>query len=301
MTEPSSQIDMFFRFPTGMEFRVPVIPKEIQISDGSIWHRINVLGLGEIAIPAFRKTMEISFTSFFPYLYDPGYCQYGGLAQTPLMHPADASNLFNVAMGTKGVRPSIVRFLMIEEYAAGIWTTWIDDLFAIESFTKTHKSMVDQDYTILLRSVRTATLQATGALEDNIGTQKPHPVRSGTVDPNLEVTTGDTTTRIGPRMSPTNWQLTGGVDPSDVSNKLAGGGTYTDKFAPDKTQPIGGSAYSATDPDAQDWGNDSSASVTLSNNVSNNYIGNPNAPYLDPGYTVRDEYVNRGGTLFLKF
>lgn len=292
-----SFIDIYFRFPN-LEFRIPVIPAEITINDGSEWYRVPVQGLGEVALPAFRKPQEISFSSFFPYQYDPGYCQY-----SDLLHPADAWDLFNVAMGHEDVRPQIVRVLIVEEYESGVWTTWIDEEFAIESFQRAHRAgnLVDIYYQITIRSVKTATLRATGALADNIGTQKPHPVRTGTEDPNHDVTTGDTGNRITrPVVSPTNLQLAGGVDPRNVSKSLTGFDPSKNLIGVDTTQPIGGSKYSTdlTNPDALKWGSDSSAKVTMTPWNGQEQLGDYITQFdYVPQQITRDEYVNNGGII----
>lgn len=288
-----SQIDMYFKFPSGREYRIPVIPSEISVRDGANWHRVEVLGLGEVALPAFRKAQEISFSSFFPYQYDAGYCQY-----PELIHPADAANQFRNVLGTPGVRPIVVRFTIIEEYEEGVWTTWIDDDFSIDEFVQQFKAqeLTDLHYTMTLHSARIPTLRSTGALADNIGTQKPYPMvgRTGSVKKAKVVPTGATPASVSrPRISPTNLQLQQGITIEDVNPHLTGL-----KSTIDPTSPVGGSHYSYINPDGGEFGVDSSPEVTMSEGTDNNALGN----YIDPGtiesvQLLRDEYVNNGAVV----
>lgn len=217
-----SQIRMFIRFANDREFEIPVIPENISISDGGEFTRINVLGMGEIALPAFRKPQQISFSSFFPYQYDPTYCQY-----SPLLHPVDATDLFTRAhKGTfEPGKPDIIRFTMIEEYEAGLWVTWISDDYGIEAFQKEHKfgSLVDQFYTITLKSAQVPTLQVVGSIDDP-NTQKPKHIPTPKPLGEDGTKTGDTITKyIRMGISIVNLRLKNGQDISDVTGPVGTG------------------------------------------------------------------------------
>lgn len=60
----------------GNDFYFPVNPEEITISRGKGYETINVLNRGEFDFPNGEKVKEITFSSFFPAVYDPGYCNY---------------------------------------------------------------------------------------------------------------------------------------------------------------------------------------------------------------------------------
>lgn len=60
----------------GNDFHFPVNPEEIRITRGKNIETINILSLGEFDFPAGEKVKEITFSSFFPAVYDTGYCNF---------------------------------------------------------------------------------------------------------------------------------------------------------------------------------------------------------------------------------
>lgn len=62
----------------GSEFIFPVNPEEIKITRSKGYETVNVLSLGEFDFPTGEKVKEITFSSFFPVVYD-SYCNYEDL------------------------------------------------------------------------------------------------------------------------------------------------------------------------------------------------------------------------------
>lgn len=80
----------------GNDFYFPVNPDEISISRGKALETVNILSLGEYDFPAGEKVKEIAFSSFFPAVYDPGYCNYENLPD-----PQEAMNQLTAMMNGK--------------------------------------------------------------------------------------------------------------------------------------------------------------------------------------------------------
>lgn len=62
----------------GQDFYFPVNPEEIKITRSRGYETVAVLSLGEFDFPTGEKVKEITFSSFFPAVYD-SYCNYEGL------------------------------------------------------------------------------------------------------------------------------------------------------------------------------------------------------------------------------
>ncbi|MEC0330104.1 MULTISPECIES: LysM peptidoglycan-binding domain-containing protein [Paenibacillus] len=80
----------------GNDFYFPVNPDEIRISRNKALETVNILSLGEYDFPAGEKVKEIAFSSFFPAVYDPGYCNYEKLPD-----PQEAMNQLTTMMNSK--------------------------------------------------------------------------------------------------------------------------------------------------------------------------------------------------------
>lgn len=61
---------------SGVEFKLPVNPEEVNISRGKDMETVNILSLGEYDFPGGEKVKEIAFSSFFPLIYNEAYCTY---------------------------------------------------------------------------------------------------------------------------------------------------------------------------------------------------------------------------------
>lgn len=80
----------------GNDFYFPVNPDDITISRGKALETVNILSLGEYDFPAGEKVKEIAFSSFFPAVYDPGYCNYENLPD-----PQEVMNQLTTKMNSK--------------------------------------------------------------------------------------------------------------------------------------------------------------------------------------------------------
>lgn len=74
----------------------PVNPEEVNISRQKGLETINVLSYGEYDFPQGERIKEISFSSFFPKVYDKSYCKYANIPD-----PLDAMNLLNTFLAAK--------------------------------------------------------------------------------------------------------------------------------------------------------------------------------------------------------
>lgn len=89
-------MDIFLNDLSGGQFHFPVNPEEITISREKQYETVNVLSLGEIDFPQAEKVKEISFSSFFPREFDPGYCRYQNLPD-----PQTAMNRLTTYMNSR--------------------------------------------------------------------------------------------------------------------------------------------------------------------------------------------------------
>ncbi len=69
-------MDIYLLGRTGRDLRLPVNPTELQVEVAQKTETVNVIGLGDLEIPTGDTPAGISFGSFFPRDYDPGYCRY---------------------------------------------------------------------------------------------------------------------------------------------------------------------------------------------------------------------------------
>ncbi|ANB55794.1 lysM domain protein [Anoxybacillus sp. B7M1] len=70
-----SVYEFWFAWPDGTKSRLPVLPSELNISNGSQNESINIAGLGEVTIIQDPAAKTISFSSIFPAQYSP-ICEY---------------------------------------------------------------------------------------------------------------------------------------------------------------------------------------------------------------------------------
>ena len=59
---------------SGGRVRIPVLPAEYTVTSEQENTSVTVCNLGEVTLLGKRKLRSISFSSFFPYYYDEGYC-----------------------------------------------------------------------------------------------------------------------------------------------------------------------------------------------------------------------------------
>ena len=58
----------------GGKVRIPVLPSEYTVTSEQDNTSVTVCNLGEVTLRGKRKLKQVSFSSFFPKHYDPGYC-----------------------------------------------------------------------------------------------------------------------------------------------------------------------------------------------------------------------------------
>ena len=59
---------------SGGKVRIPVLPSEYTVTSEQDNTSVTVCNLGEVTLRGKRKLKQVSFSSFFPKHYDPGYC-----------------------------------------------------------------------------------------------------------------------------------------------------------------------------------------------------------------------------------
>jgi len=69
-------MDFILKDPKDQKFYFPVNPEEVKITREKSFETVNILSLGEIDFAHGERIREISFSSFFPKVYDPSYCNY---------------------------------------------------------------------------------------------------------------------------------------------------------------------------------------------------------------------------------
>ncbi|WP_310501339.1 LysM peptidoglycan-binding domain-containing protein [Paenibacillus qinlingensis] len=86
-------MDITLEDPTGLRMHFPVNPSEVNIRRDKSFETITIIHGGELDVPQGVKVKEISFSSFFPAVYDASYCKY-----QPLPNPQTAMNQLNTWM-----------------------------------------------------------------------------------------------------------------------------------------------------------------------------------------------------------
>ncbi|MFW5436558.1 LysM peptidoglycan-binding domain-containing protein [Paenibacillus apiarius] len=89
----------------GKNLYFPVNPEEVTIRREKGIETVNILSYGEFDFPSGEKVKEIAFSSFFPSVYDSGYCNYENIPE-----PQVAMNILNTMIKEK--KP--VRFIITD-------------------------------------------------------------------------------------------------------------------------------------------------------------------------------------------
>lgn len=72
-------MDIYLLASDGTELHLPVNPGEIQVETAKKTETVTIITLGEIEIPVGDQPAGVSFSSFLPRDYDPGYCRYADI------------------------------------------------------------------------------------------------------------------------------------------------------------------------------------------------------------------------------
>lgn len=91
----------------GIRFMFPVNPASIQISDGRVFNEIPIIGLGTTLLAGSLVPESLTFSSFFPKLYDASYCNYRSI-EDPLKS-WERLRLWMGAEGSKQIAPTPLR------------------------------------------------------------------------------------------------------------------------------------------------------------------------------------------------
>ncbi|MFB5763320.1 LysM peptidoglycan-binding domain-containing protein [Paenibacillus medicaginis] len=83
----------FFLINGGFIFQFPVNPEEVNISRQKGYETITMLTHGEFDFPQGEKVKEITFSSFFPKVYDASFCRYKNIPD-----PNEAMNMLNAML-----------------------------------------------------------------------------------------------------------------------------------------------------------------------------------------------------------
>ncbi|MGG3839645.1 LysM peptidoglycan-binding domain-containing protein [Paenibacillus thiaminolyticus] len=127
----------------GKNLYFPVNPEEVTIRREKGIETVNVMSYGEFDFPSGEKVKEIAFSSFFPAVYDPGYCNYENIPE-----PHTAMNRLNKMIQDK--KP--VRFI--------ITGTPVNVLVLVSGHTTTFKGgeLGDIYFELTLRTWRRAKM-----------------------------------------------------------------------------------------------------------------------------------------------
>ena len=78
------EVDITIKDESGNYITIPVNPKEIVYKDGSGKYKtVDIIDVGSVDFFSGVELDTLSFSSFFPARYDPGYCRYTNL-KTPI-------------------------------------------------------------------------------------------------------------------------------------------------------------------------------------------------------------------------
>ncbi|MMZ53477.1 LysM domain/BON superfamily protein [compost metagenome] len=83
----------FFLINGQSVFQFPVNPEEVNISRQKGYETVTMLTHGEFDFPQGEKVKEITFSSFFPKVYDASYCRYKNIPD-----PNEAMNRLNAML-----------------------------------------------------------------------------------------------------------------------------------------------------------------------------------------------------------
>jgi hypothetical protein len=88
----ANNIDIYLLdIASGDSLYLPVNPEEIQIRRDKHFETVNIIRLGEVDLCGRgQKIQEVSFSSFFPAVYDSSYCNYPDIPK-----PAEAMKLLD--------------------------------------------------------------------------------------------------------------------------------------------------------------------------------------------------------------
>jgi len=141
---------IMFKIPDSVEgirqIRLPVNPQRFPISGRGNWSDRDVVGLGEISLPLFRKQDSITLESFFPRDYDRELCV---IDEVELLTPMDYVRIFKDAETTH----KVVQLIMTNSN--------INSFYTIRSFSYSFEGGEPGDiyYSIELKAYQTGKVR----------------------------------------------------------------------------------------------------------------------------------------------
>lgn len=179
-------MDFILKDLSGQTFQFPVNPEEVSIKRDKSFETVNILSLGEVDFAHGEKIREVSFSSFFPKVYDPSYCKYPNIPD-----PQQAMQLLSSFMSsTKPLR------LIISE-------TEVNVLVFVSAHSSTFKGGEPGDvyFDITCRTwrevkVRTSVEQTGGQNQQGTGSQSTGRSDTKPIAKIYKVNSGDNLSKI---------------------------------------------------------------------------------------------------------
>ncbi len=178
----------------GGKVRIPVLPPEYTVTSEQDNTSVTVCNLGEITLRGKRKLKQVSFSSFFPKHYDPGYCDVRSKSPITLVKKIEkmkqAGSVKLIITGILSLKVTIESFEWGENDRTG-----------------------DIAYTLTMKEYRTVSIPASvlvkeqpAAPADNAGAAgRDQPEATGTQS--YTVKSGDTLSGIARKLTgSTSWQ-----------------------------------------------------------------------------------------------
>lgn len=72
-------MDIYLLAEKAPDLHIPVNPGEFRVDLQGKTQTLGILGLGEVEVPVGTMPGGVTFGSFFPRHYDPGYCRYAAI------------------------------------------------------------------------------------------------------------------------------------------------------------------------------------------------------------------------------
>ena len=169
---------------SGGRVRIPVLPAEYTVTSEQENTSVTVCNLGEVTLLGKRKLRSISFSSFFPFYYDEGYCDCRSDKPQKMVERIE-----------KMKRAGKVKLT--------ITGTGINMYVTIESFEwGENDGTGDMNYTLTMKEYRTISIPSSTLVKES-----PAAPATETATQSYTVKTGDTLSGIARKLTgSTSWQ-----------------------------------------------------------------------------------------------
>ncbi len=177
----------------GNRVRIPVLPSEYTVTSEQDNTSVTVCNLGEVTLRGKRKLRQVTFSSFFPKQYDPGYCDVRSKNPVNLVKKIEsmkqAGSVKLIITGVLSMKVTIEAFEWGENDRTG-----------------------DIAYTLTMKEYRTvsipaSTLEKVAPVQPNDSSSSGREQPDTTSTQSYTVKSGDTLSGIARKMTgSTNWQ-----------------------------------------------------------------------------------------------